>query len=280
MSAKFNINGTDGMDTVVKQFLLSPFDLSMRWVITDAGKVGKQKAGGAAKNFCDALARLQHKFPFDPAATSAEVTLDEFAGVFGTQGSAYATLQQALAKSIVKQGRSWAVAPDADPKLSDEYLRFLNRIGAISDAFFPADANGQAKLHYGLKIEPLTNVEKITLTADGDSTVATTTSSMKQFIWTGAGKEANLQVTIGGTNSFGRQGGIWAIFRLMANADAGTVAKKAAQFSHTRGQGSSLSDVVTDKDGKPVTVTIDIEAATNVFDPSFFAIRCPTRVTE
>ena len=284
MAGKFNINGTDGMDSVLKDFLLSPFNLSLRFVITDAGKAGRDKAGAAGKSFCAALAKVQRKFPFDPQSSS-DASSDEFASIFAPQNSAYATLQQALGKSIVKQGKFWANAPDADPKLSGDFLNFLNRIAAISDAFFPASANGQAKMQYALKIEPSSKVQGITLAINGDTASATASSSQaKTFSWPGAGQqEADLRVNAGVSVSFGKYSGAWAVFRLMANADPRSPGDKVAVFSKTRGQGASQASQVMGPDGNPIIVKIDITESPNgadIFDPNFFTLRCPARVTE
>jgi type VI secretion system protein ImpL len=284
LAGKFNINGTDGMDIVLKDFLVSPFNLAMRFVITDAGKVGRDKAGAAGKSFCAALAKVQKKFPFDPQSAQ-DASLDEFSSIFGPQNSAYATLQQALGKSIVKQGRFWVNAPDADPKLSGDFLSFLNRIAAISEGFFPADANGQARMKYTLKIEPAPKVQGFTLTIDGE-TAATTgnTAQAKTFTWPGSGQQmARLRVNVGASVPFGDYNGLWAAFRLLANADPHPAGSRVAVLSKVRGQGASQAAQVTDGDGNPIVVKIDISDAPNgidIFDPRFFALRCPSRVTE
>ena len=284
MAQTFNINGSDGMDTEVQRILESPFRDAMRFVITDAGKVGRDKAGAAGKSFCAALAKLQRKFPFDPTSAT-DVSLDEFASVFAPQNSAFSMLTQALGKSAAKQGRLWISPPDADPQLTPEYLQFLNQIASISDAFFPAGANGQARLQYSLKIEPNSNTQGITLTADGETASATKTASApKQFSWPGAGQqEAHLRVNVGASVPYGDYTGAWAIFRLMSNADSRPPGSRTAVLSKVRGQGASQPSQVLDSSNNPIVVKIDITDPPNgidVFAPGFFALRCPARVAQ
>ncbi len=284
LSQKFNINGSDGMDTEVARMLESPFRYAMRFVITDVGKAGKEKAGAAAKSFCAQLAKLQKKFPFDPQSPT-DVGLDEFASVFAPQNSALAALQQALAKSVVRQGRLWVAAPDADPQLSPEFVDFLNRLTAISETFFPADANGQARLKYALKLEPIPNTQGITLSADGETASATKSASQaKQFTWPGASQqEARLLVNVGASVPFGVYSGVWSIFRLMANADPRTPGSRTAVLSKVRGQGASQSSSVLDSSNNPIIVRIELTESPNnvdMFAPGFFTLRCPSRVTQ
>ncbi len=284
MAQKFNITGSDGMDTEVQRILESPFRGAMRFVVTDAGKVGRDKAAGAAKSFCAQLAKLQRKFPFDPSS-GTDASLDEFSAVFAPQNSAYSMLVQTLGKSVTKQGRLWVSPPDADPQLTQEYLQFLNRIAAISDAFFPADANGQARLHYGLKIEPNPNTQGITLAADGETASATKSASQaKQFSWPGASQqEAHLRVNVGASVPYGDYTGVWAIFRLLSNADPRPPGSRTAVLSKVRGQGASQPSQVLDSSNNPIIVKIDITDPPNgidVFAPGFFTLRCPGKVAQ
>jgi type VI protein secretion system component VasK len=284
LAQNFNINGSDGMDTEIQRILESPFRDAMRFVVTDAGKVGRDKAGAAAKTFCAALAKLQRKFPFDPTSAT-DTSLDEFAAVFAPQNSAYSLLIQSLGKSVAKQGRLWISPPDADPLLTQEYLQFLNRVAAISDAFFPADSNGQPRLHYSLKIEPNPNTQGITLNADGETASATKTASQaKQFSWPGNGQqEAHLRVNVGASVPYGDYTGTWAIFRLLANADPRPPGSRTAVLSKVRGQGASQPSQVTDSNNNPIVVRIDITDPPNgidVFAPGFFALRCPAKVAQ
>ncbi len=284
IAQKFNTAGTDGMDTEVQRMLESPFRYAMRFVVTDAGKVGRDKAAGAAKSFCAQLAKLQRKFPFDPQSAT-DASLDEFSAVLAPQNSAYSMLLQALGKSVVKQGKLWVSPPDADTQLTQEFLQFLNRIAAISDAFFPADANGQPKMRYALKIEPNPNTQGITLIADGETASATkTASTAKQFGWPGASQqEAHLRVNVGASVPYGDYSGLWAIFRLLSNADPRPPGSRTAVLSTVRGQGASQAAPVLDASGNSIVVKIDITDPPNgvdVFAPGFFSLRCPAKVAQ
>jgi type VI protein secretion system component VasK len=140
-------------------------------------------------------------------------------------------------------------------------------------------------MKYTLKIEPAPKVQGFTLTIDGE-TAATTgnTAQAKTFTWPGSGQQmARLRVNVGASVPFGDYNGLWAAFRLLANADPHPAGSRVAVLSKVRGQGASQAAQVTDGDGNPIVVKIDISDAPNgidIFDPRFFALRCPSRVTE
>ncbi len=283
LAAKFNINGTGGMDTTLKSLLESPFGLSLRFVITDMSKAGRDKAGAAVKTFCSQMQKLASKFPFNKDSTN-DVSADEFAAVFAPQNSALATLLKQAEKMIVKQGRQWVAAPDADPKPTADFIAFINKVSAVSEAFFAADANGQPRMKYGLKPEPAAGVQAVILSIDGETATASGTGSQaKQFTWPGAGQGLNLSIRSGTTTPFGIYAGIWSAFRLMANADPRPPGSKVAVFSKVRGQGGSQAGQVLDAAGNPIVVKIDLTdlpGGLDIFDRNFFTIRCPSKVAE
>ncbi|HXF26437.1 MAG TPA: ImcF-related family protein, partial [Bryobacteraceae bacterium] len=279
LATKFNIEGTEGVDEQVKRLLEQPFTYSMKFVITDASKITKDKAGAAGKSFCARLTPLEKKFPFNPQSDS-DVSIDEFTSVFAPQNSALATLQQALAKVVVKQGRIWAPAPDADTKLTPDFLNFLNRVSSISDAFF-ANGGPQPAMKYSLKPVGSAGVQSLTLNIDGEHT---TGNQAKQFSWPGApaAQQVELPVKVGATITFASYEGLWGVFRMMNDGDPRAPGSRVVVLSHVR-QGRGRPTIVSDASGNPVSIRlemVDLPNGIDVFDKNFFSVRCPGRVTQ
>ncbi len=283
ISAKFNINGSEGFDEDVKRLLESPFRESMKFIITDAGKAGRDKANGAARQFCARLAGIEKKFPFNPQS-DVDASADEVAGIFAPGTGAFSALAQQLSKSMVKQGRIWAPAPDADVQLTPEYLRFVNRLQQIQDALF-GDSSGQMHMRYSLR--PLANpsVQSMTLEIDGDRLVSGGAQGQaKQFNWPGppGAQQTKIRVQAGASVPFASYEGLWSVFRMVGDADPRPVGSKIIELSKVR-QGRSTPDSVLDSNNRPIVVRLeigDLPGGVDVFDRNFFRIGCVAKAAQ
>ena len=278
---RFNTASSQGVDSNLKRMLEAPFKESLKYIITDPSKAGREGAGGAVKKFCARLLPVQKKFPFNPAA-DAEAGADEVTALFGPQGSAFADMQQQLSKLLVKQGKQWAANPAAqDVKPSADLIAFMNKMQGIQDALF-ADGSTQLKMRYALKPTPDQNVEAITLNIDGHQSTSTKGSAqVQQLSWPGAGQVV-VTVRAGGNIPFGSYSGTWAVLRWMYDADARQPGNKVAQWSMLR-QGHGQGQQPTDAQGHPIVLRVEISefpAGVDLFDRNFFTIRCPSKITE
>lgn len=283
LSQTFNIAGSEGFDNDMKRLLESPFQYSLKFIVTDMTKAGRDKANGAMKQLCAKLAPLQRKFPFNPQSDT-DAGADEVAAVFAPGTGALATMLQEVSKLVVKQGHTWMPAPDAsDPKPSPEFIQFLNKMTAVQDALF-SGGTPQLQMHYTLRPMPGQNVQAITLDIDGQKVTASGKPEAKQFAWPGpaGGQELVVTVKAGANIPFGSYQGLWSIFRLMNDSDPRAAGSKTVEWSHVR-QGHGQPQTPTDADGKPITMRMEIAEFPNgidVFDRSFFNIRCPGRAAE
>jgi type VI secretion system protein ImpL len=283
IAAKFNINGSEGFDQDVKRLLESPFHESMKFIITDVGKAGREKANGAARQFCARLAPVERKFPFN-AQSDVDASADEVAAIFAPGTGAFSTLQQQLSKAMVKQGRIWAPASDADVQLTPEYLRFVNRLQQIQDALF-ADSSGQMHMRYSLKPLPNPSVQSMTLEIDGDRLVsAGAQTQAKQFTWPGppGAQQTKIRVQAGASVPFASYEGLWSVFRMVGDADPRPPGSRIIELSKVR-QGRSTPDSVLDSNNKPIVVRLeigDLPGGIDVFDRNFFRIACVARAAQ
>ncbi|HLH38688.1 MAG TPA: type VI secretion system membrane subunit TssM [Bryobacteraceae bacterium] len=281
IAQRFNIAASEGVDENLKRLLESPFRESLKFIITDPSKAGRDRANAALRQFCSRLMPLERKFPFNPASDT-DATLDEVAAIFAPQTGALAALEQQLDKLIVKQGKAWVANPasqDAHP--SEEFLRFLNRMQQTQEALF-ADGSPQFKMRYSLKPEPEQNVEAVTLDIDGHKfTVARGKPEAQQLSWPGSGQVV-VTVRAGGNIPFGSYSGPWAVLRWMYDSDTRSPGGKIAQWSMLR-QGHGQPQAPTDAQGHPIVLRVEISefpSGVDIFDRNFFGVRCPGKAAE
>jgi len=280
MSQKFNIAGAEGTDIEVKRLLEAPFRAAAGIIITDGGKVTRDKAAGAGKAFCAQLQKLERVFPFNPQSDT-DAKADDLTMIFAPPAGAVFTLQQAFAKLVVKQGRFWVPAPEEqDAKLTPEFLQFFNRMMSISEALYGEGTT--LRLRYGLRTLASPNIQNITLEIDGDTIAGA--GQGKTFAWPGASgsQRVRARVLAGANVTFGSYDGMWGIFRWFGDADPRPPGTKVIQFSRVR-QGRGNPEEVQDASGKAIVLRLELTELPNgidVFDRNFFNIRCPGKVVE
>ena len=281
IAGKFNIANSQGVDSDLKRLLEAPFRESLKYIVTDPAKAGREGAAGALRKFCGRLAPVQKKFPFNPAS-DADASAEEMASLFGPQGSALADMQQQTSKIVVKQGKQWAANPASqDVHPTPEFLAFLNKMQQVQDALF-GDGSTQMKAKYSLKPMPEQNVEAVTLNIDGQQSTSTRSSAQaQQFSWPGSGQVV-VSVRAGGNIPFGSYSGPWSVWRWMYDADPRPAGSKVAQWSMLRA-GRGQPQQPTDAQGKPIVLRVEIAefpGGVDIFDKNFFVIRCPAKVAE
>lgn len=284
MAQKFNITGSEGTDVAVQRLLESPFRYSMRFVITDPSKVARDKLAGAAKSFCVRLSALEREFPFNPQS-DIDAPPDEVAAVFAPPSGALFLFEQQLGKLVVKEGKEWVQNPDTpSPRVTPEFLQFLNHMTAISGALFE-DGSAQMKLGYGLKLVPGSGVESISLDIDGQQLTATSgQAETKAFNWPGpaGAQQVLIRVKAGANIPFASYEGVWGVFHMLADADPRPFGSRIIELSKVR-RGHGLPESVLDQNNQPIQVRLEVTqlpAGAGIFDRNFFQARCPVKVAE
>jgi type VI secretion system protein ImpL len=277
IAGRFNIASSQGVDKDFQRILEQPFRESLKFIITDPSKAGREGAGGAVKKFCARLLPIQRKFPFNPSSDT-DASAAEVSAIFAPQGSALADMQQALAKLIVKQGNRWAANPASqDVHPTADLIAFMNKMQQIQDTLFSGGSTDM-KMTYSLKPVPEQNVEAITLSIDGHSTTATKSSAQaQQFSWPGSG-QVSVSVKAGGNYPFGAYQGTWAVWRWMYDADPRT-GGNTMQWSTVK-QLHGQPQRPTDAQEHPIVMKVEVPSGGDVFDRNFFNIRCPAKVAE
>ncbi len=284
IAQRFNINGSEGMDIEVKRLLESPFQYSMRFVVTDPSKVARDKLAGAAKSFCTRLSALEREFPFNPQS-DIDAPPDQVAAVFAPPSGALFLFEQQLGKLVVREGKEWVQNPETpSPRVTPEFLRFLNHMTAISESLFE-DGSAQMKLRYGLKLVPGSGVESMSLDIDGQQLTATSGQAEgKLFNWPGpaGAQQVLIRVKAGANIPFASYEGVWGIFHMLTDADPRPMGSRIIELSKVR-RGHGLPESVLDQNNQPIQVRLEVTqlpAGAKVFDRSFFQARCPVKVVE
>ncbi|HEX4169616.1 MAG TPA: ImcF-related family protein, partial [Bryobacteraceae bacterium] len=284
IAQRFNINGSEGVDTEVKRLLESPFRDCSKFIITDPSKVGRDKILAAAKDFCRRLSAIAHTFPFDPTSDT-DATSEQVSAVFAPPAGALFSLEQQLGKTMERQGSYWVQNPDAsDLKLSPGFLAFLNHMQAISEGLF-SGGSSQLNMQYSLTPLPSLEGESISVAIDGQKlNSAGGESTPTLFSWPGKADQQGvlIRVKAGANIPFASYEGLWSIFRLLDDADPRLPGSRIVEISKVR-RGHGRPESVLDENDKPIKVRLqlpDLNGKPDVFEKNFFDIHCPAKVLE
>src|SRR5262249_33286803 len=133
-------------------------------------------AGGAG--FCSAFNQMTTKYPFAPNA-SIETSPAELAALLQPgSGSLWQFYDATLKPLLVQQGTTYVAAPNAPMKVNPDFLRFFNRVAALSNALY---APGSQGLAFTAHILPSKGIQSIAFQLDAQNLSGSDVS--KQFIW-------------------------------------------------------------------------------------------------
>ncbi|HYR91340.1 MAG TPA: ImcF-related family protein [Terriglobia bacterium] len=234
---------------------------------------------GKFRALCISLDRtLLRKFPFRPSTEDA--MLSDLAAAFGPAGSVWKfRAEPPFGELTVKEGSQWkAKDPAQKPQVTPEILAFLNRAQGITTAFFPAGST-QPHLTYTLRPRLDSAFTGGILEVEFDGQLHQWTSVLqKQFNWPaapGATSGAIARIRTGPTAySFALRGGVWGIFRIMADAQPRALSSPIVEWKYT-----TLKDLI-----QPVPVKMefaDFPGGVDIFNPVFFSgLQCPVRAVQ
>ncbi|HEY0928775.1 MAG TPA: ImcF-related family protein [Gemmatimonas sp.] len=194
---------------------------------------------------CTRIDQLTSRFPFNPDATADASVADVKAILAPNTGELWVFQQERLAAYLEKSGNTWAIKPGGKIELSKSFVDFFNRAAEVSGALFAEDPTTPMVrwLASGV-ITP--NVPLLTLKNNGKEARFDQRSFKNEVIWPATnGREAELlaQFKKNKPLTVRKANGDWAIFRLVATADA---------F-----EGQNVTWNATGKDAEPVMVKFE-----------------------
>jgi type VI secretion system protein ImpL len=272
---------TNGLDTSVQRLLEEPI-VQARNLIPVPLDIPK-KTNSQAQRFCSGIASTLRKFPFH--TSTEDVPLGEFAYLFAPgSGAIWKFEADTLADSVVKDGSQWKPKDGAKLPITGGMLSFLNHAQQVTDAFFPKGGN-QPQLLYTLrpKLDPAFQNTFVELEVDGQLQ-QWRNSLQHQFVWPAAaggsgGRAVGRVVTGEGVSfSFSSYGGVWAVFRMMREAEPRLQGSKIVEWKYSRGR-EGLAEPI-----KPAPVRlefVEFPAGADVFNPKFFdGLQCPVKAVQ
>jgi type VI secretion system protein ImpL len=168
-------------------------------------------ANGSGKSYCAAFAGAATKYPFDPNSLQ-DLSMDQLYAIFGPTSDALKKLKEDVKPFTLMVGNRYAPNAQAAVKPSANFLNFLNRVTALSDALYPTGSL-PPKFSYTLKLLP-SNVEGVVLKI-GSETLSG--EAPKTFVWTGASEDVLVTSKSGDVlDSFAASP--WAAFKFVARA--------------------------------------------------------------
>lgn len=240
---------------------------------------------GEMRKFCSAFQPVLRKYPFNPAASetspAGDLTVKELQDYFAPQqGKIWKLQSSVLAEYTILDGGIWKANPAAQKqKASQELLDFLNWAQKLKNAFF-AHGGPNPSLSYVLRpVLTADSQQSIELQIDGQSHTFNRTALMQHpFTWPApAGAKA---VAIGNNRvlssftGFSAHSGLWAVFRLLADAESRAPNQKSVEWKKTR---SASGELQTFEPSVRLEF-VEFPGGVDIFNSRTFEnVRCPTK---
>jgi type VI secretion system protein ImpL len=257
------------MDTISEDLLLAPIKSIEALAKTAPDAAAKKKAGAGAKEFCEQLAPVMNKFPFNPNGAT-DASMDEIASIFKPGTGALPKYAATLDKMISLQGNTWQPIPGAAVAVNPAFLHYLNAGQQVSAAFFP-QGGGPPQLSFTLTEEATPNLPVASLDIDGN--VLSAANQTKQFNWKSSPSSNIILNASGRTNP---ASGPLSVFHFAYSAKAPGPNKLEFIFQVNGQTARSPS-------GVPLDYTFDVGGpGAPLLNPNFMRtqLRCTTKVAE
>jgi type VI secretion system protein ImpL len=173
---------------------------------------GAAQANGGGAGFCAAFNQMTSKFPFNPNATAEASASDLTTLLQPGSGALWQFYDASLKPLIVQQGTTYVAAPNAPVKVNPDFLKFFNRVAALSNALY---APGSQGMPFTVHIIRSAGIQSVSFQLDGQNLSGSDVS--KQFTWSPATSQRAELTANYGSNSLPLQfSGPWAVFHLLA----------------------------------------------------------------
>jgi type VI secretion system protein ImpL len=212
------------------------------------------------------------RYPF-VRGTTQDVTLDDFARLFGPGGLLDAFFQKYLSPFVETAASTWQWRPVGDSSLgsSPQVLREFQRAAEIKEAFFGAGATPSVKF----QLRPISmdsSIERFALDLDGQQvSYSHGPARPTALVWPGPGGAGQVTIEMSPPAATGRSAqtliGPWAWFRLLDDASI----EPTSQPEEFR--------VTFDLGGRKAVYALTASSVQNPFRlPALRAFRCPEKL--
>jgi type VI secretion system protein ImpL len=268
VAQKFRPDPVDRVDGMVLKLMEDP----ITYVESFLRGLGPAELNGAGAGFCKEFTSLISKYPFNPNA-SAQATVAEFNAIFAPQtGSLWTFYDTKLKAMLVNQGGEYRAVPTPAMALTPAFVAAFNRFAAVTATAY--GMNPSPNFKYSVKLNAEMKRE-VRLAIDGQSAEFKNASSpAKQFVWNGQGVGVRTTIVGGGTVSFDGPLGVFQWFN-----DAERWNQNSATSHTVLWYQRSGTKIMTDDQGKPLSMTLDLEMPIPLFRKGYLAgLQCTSNV--
>lgn len=217
LAQNFNIDGdARAVGTAVQNLMQAP----AQGVEAILRNIGPNLLNTAARDFCRAIEPVLSKYPFTPASSRGEATIDEVNRVFRPGASLLWSFHDEHLQAVIEpQGDGYGIRASPPFQPNQAFIDFFNRAAGISRVLYGAGEDPRMILAFEAYASDVVN--RITLNIDGTTFTYTPTSVRSQrFNWIAtSAREASLRVHVGGQDIVYGFPGTWALFKLFFSTD-------------------------------------------------------------
>ena len=267
----FRVDGQTHIDWQVRNLMEAPI-VSAEALVRS---IVPAQLNGAGKALCSQFEAIAAKYPFNPN-TDREASLDDLKFFQPGQGAFWTFYDSTLKNLLVRQGPHFVPNPAATIRVSGQFIAFLDRAAALSDALYPPGSSAGPHLSYTLRQPNVKGIDHLDLTIDGNRLSSQGNKSQK-FAWPGEeNRGVRLEVSYGGgAHPPIEYPGLWGAFRFFHEANRWTSTANGTEFEwplETRFAGRIVNSKETG-----LVVRYEAEGSTGqIFRKDFFApMHCP-----
>jgi type VI protein secretion system component VasK len=234
--------------------------------------LGPAELNGAGAGFCKQFNELIAKFPFNPAG-KAQATLADFNAIFAPQTGALWVFHDTKLKALLaNQGGEYRAVPTPQMALTPSFVAAFNRMAAVTATAY--GLNPSPSFRYFIKLNPEMKRE-VRLAIDGQSAEFKSASTpAKPFVWNGSGAGVRSTIVGGGTVSFDGPLGVFQWFN-----DAERWNQNSSSAHTVLWYQRSGTKIMTDDQGRPLSMTLDLEMPIPLFRKGYLAgLQCTSNV--
>jgi type VI protein secretion system component VasK len=166
-------------------------------------------ANGGGKKICDAVTKLNAKYPFSKNPDASQATVADVNAVFAPDsGAIWSIYAAALKPDVALAGSRYVQAPNAAGTVNPKFLDFFNHAADISALLYPNGVKSPT-FNFTLRFIPGGGVTTAALVVDGKRI-----TSGQQFQWNAdTAQSALLDYD---SNQVLKSPGVWSLFQLVA----------------------------------------------------------------
>jgi type VI secretion system protein ImpL len=268
VAQKFRPDPLDKIDAQVLKLMEDP----ITYVESFLRGLGPAEMNGAGAGFCKQFTELISKYPFNPNSKN-QATIGEFNGIFAPQTGALWTFYETKLKAMLpNQGGEYRAVPTPAMALTPTFVAAFNRFAAVTATAY--GMNPSPNFRYSVKLNPEMKRE-VKLAIDGQNGEFKNASSpAKAFVWNGQGVGVRTTIVGGGTVSFDGPLGVFQWFNDAERWNQNTATSHTVLWYQRSG-----TKIMTDDQGKPLSMTLDLEMPIPLFRKGYLAgLQCTSNV--